>query len=1215
MSHHSELHAYIAQLQRRLRVAATVRGSALLAVTALSGTLLLALLLNRYAFPSHAVTQARWVLMTCLAITTAIGILWPLLAATRAHSVRRAEALHPELEQRLTTFFERDATSSNPFLELLAADTLTRARISAPASSLAPTAHLTMFAAANLACLVLLVWLVISGPGFLGYGASLLWRGTDTHAAPLYALSLLPGDVTVRRHSDQMISARVTGLKPAKVQLFARFHSSSAWEPVTMEPQTDANGPASFQFVFAGLPEDVEYYVAAGPLVSSHHTIRVLDLPSVKAIHVTYHYPAWTGLSPVSEDHAGDLRAIEGTDATLHIEMDRPVEGAQLALNSGSPVGLTGMNGNVYTATLHMDRDGAYHISGTDAGQPVRLSEDYFIATEKPEPPHVAIARPGSDYRASPIEEVTVNVKADDLFGLRDVRLHYSVNGGSDHAVGLLNQPGARNSDGNYMLALEDFKLVPGDLVSVYATARNGLQEARTDIKFIQAEPFEREFSQSQQSSNGGAGGGGGQNNQTDISRREKELIATTWKQLNGKDVSAKDAAASGLFLSDAQSKLRDQVLALSARMRTRDLSQANEEFTDFDRDMQMAAESMAPSAEKLKSSDWNAALPLEQKALQALLRAEATFRKIEVAFGRQGGGGGGGGNAGRDLASLFDLELDTEKNQYETAQTASPAEQHEKDVESALEKLDALAKRQEDLADRQPTPQQSFQQRWQQEMLRREAEQLQRQLEQLAQNPQTQQGNDGTPDTPSSSSSSSSQSSRTGGPNSPRNAGGSSSDQRIEDALQRVREASSAMRGSGGSQPDTQAARQAAERLHAAESALASSQQHLASDRVAALSQQADRLTQQERVQAERIDKLAATQSGADGLDDSSLAQHMKDRSQLAAERQGLSDALSSLQRDLRDAARSTASTQPGVSQQLRDALTQMDQSDLDNHVQRTADWLRRGINPNSNGTEKEIAEGLQHLDQQLRSAQRSAQQGGSSQQRGTSTEDQAAALRQVERLRSELQAMGRSSGDGDSRPGENTQRNPGALSRRGEPSGTTGVGNGARDRGGLSGTQGGATASGDIRNGGGGGADGTAWGNVNTGNNQYVAGARRSVPLDASGNPADTERTYRQGLRELQQLRSMVQDDPATAKQVQDLTRQMQRVDPSRFPGNPALVEQMHQDVLSAVDRLELQLTRASTSDARTGKSDPIPAGYADSVADYYRRLSASPAVSTSR
>src|ERR1017187_2398161 len=83
----------------------------------------------------------------------------------------------------------------------------------------------------------------------------------------------------------------------------------------------------------------------------------------------------------------------------------------------------------------------------------------------------------------------------------------------------------------------------------------------------------------------------------------------------------------------------------------------------------------------------------------QNLLRAEATFRQIQVAFGSSGGGGGAGGGAGRDLASLFDLELDTEKNQYETAQTAGSQSQQEKDIDEALQKLDQLARRQEELA------------------------------------------------------------------------------------------------------------------------------------------------------------------------------------------------------------------------------------------------------------------------------------------------------------------------------------------------------------------------------------------------------------------------------------------------------------------------------------------------------------------------------------
>src|SRR2546429_6379464 len=114
----------------------------------------------------------------------------------------------------------------------------------------------------------------------------------------------------------------------------------------------------------------------------------------------------------------------------------------------------------------------------------------------------------------------------------------------------------------------------------------------------VQVEPFEREFSQSQQIEGNGAGSGG--NNQMEISRRQKELIAATWKQQNDKMSSPKEASAAGQFLSDAQRKLRDQVMALSVRMQSRDLSQANEEFSDFDKDMRDAAKAMLPSAEKL---------------------------------------------------------------------------------------------------------------------------------------------------------------------------------------------------------------------------------------------------------------------------------------------------------------------------------------------------------------------------------------------------------------------------------------------------------------------------------------------------------------------------------------------------------------------------------------------------------------------------------------
>ena len=1271
MSRRDELNDYIARVQSRLRLNATVRGAAIVAAVALLSTVALTLILNRYAFAEGGIAPARLTLLALVIAALAFGLAWPLLRMNRRRSIERAEAQFPELEQRLVTFTERQQ-ANDPFIDLLAADTLSVAQ-DAPPARLAPSARVLTLMGAGAACAGLLLWMIVAGPGYLGYGASLLWTGPKHDVAPLYEIKVTPGDEAVRRNSDQLVTAQVVGLETHDVRLFARYQSTSKWEPVQMSA---TEGGSGFQFLFAGLPESVEYYVAAGPVKSKQYKFRVVDLPAVKQIQVTYHYPKWTGLQEVSEEHGGDLRALEGTDAELTVVMDAPLKDGVLVGDDGKPLKLEGGQGNRYRGTIHMSKDGAYHVAAVDGGQQVRLSEDYFISTEKANPPSIAIDRPGADYRASPIEEVTIGVKAGADFGLTHVSMHYSVNGGPQKTVDLSKAPGAKTVSGTTTLPLEEFKLVPGDVVSMYATAKDAHAESKTDISFIQVDPFEREFSQSQQSGGGGGGGGGQQGDQTDISRREKELIAATWKQQNDKKSTEKQSADMGKVLSEAQTKLREQVLALKSRMESRDLSSANEEFNSFGKDMQDAAAAMTPSADKLKSQAWSDAMPNEQKALQALLRAEATFRKIEVAFGqRGGGGGGGGGSAGRDLASLFDLELDTQKNQYETAQTGSPAEEQAKKVDDALAKLDALAKRQEEMAQQQGNKEQTFQQRWQQEMLRREAEQLQRDMEQMQGQKGGQQSASSSGASGASSSSASGSQQGKAGQQSGQQSGqqGSSqgqagqqggqqsgqqqastkdggADPRVQQALDRLRAANESMRRAGtqgqggqqGAEQSAEAARRAAENLRAAEGLLGGAQQKQASGKLDQLAQQAGRLTKEQSDQAARIRALAdkGQQQPSGMRTPEQIKAMMEERNRLADERQQLSDGLSHLQKGIRDASREMASTQPGTASKLRDALGGMDDSDLTNQVQRTADWLRSGINPESNGTEQKIASGLKSLSDQVRQAEQgmgAGDQGKAGQRRGTGEET--AALDQLDKLRGSLQNLGVQRGQNGrgqangQQPGQNGQRGqPGSPRQQQQGSqqgggqqagnqqggGQNGGQRGGQQNGGQNGGQRGGdlggdqrTANagdlgGDIRRGGGAGA--ANW-NVNTGNNQF-SGQRGGIQNpDVGALHGDSEKSIEQGLQELGQLRSLAKNDPAALKEIDDLAKEMQKLDPSRFPGNPAMVEKLHTEVLNGVDKLELQLRRNSDDDApgqvRTSKPQTIPTGYEDAVAEYYRRL----------
>lgn len=115
--------------------------------------------------------------------------------------------------------------------------------------------------------------------------------------------------------------------------------------------------------------------------------------------------------------------------------------------------------------------------------------------------------------------------------------------------------------------------------------------------------------------------------------------------------------------------------------------------------------------------------------------------------------------------------------------------------------------------------------------------------------------------------------------------------------------------------------------------------------------------------------------------------------------------------------------------------------------------------------------------------------------------------------------------------------------------------------------------------------------------------------IPQQGQVNSAAVEQAYRQGVRDLQQLRQALQDNPEMARQVEETLREVQRFDPSKTPGNPALIEQILTQVLPNIEQLELQLRRkleGKDGQVRSSSAERIPQGYGDAVAEYFRRLS---------
>src|SRR5690606_7681556 len=131
--------------------------------------------------------------------------------------------------------------------------------------------------------------------------------------------------------------------------------------------------------------------------------------------------------------------------------------------------------------------------------------------------------------------------------------------------------------------------LQPGDIVSYYAEATDRSQTIRTDIFFINVQPYNRRYSQSQLSGGGGGGGGGG-GPQEEISQRQRQIIVSAWNLIR-EQAEAENPAQSELnsrLLGELQTPPAEPAAPLAERTRARQLAR-DAQIAEFVNNMEQA--------------------------------------------------------------------------------------------------------------------------------------------------------------------------------------------------------------------------------------------------------------------------------------------------------------------------------------------------------------------------------------------------------------------------------------------------------------------------------------------------------------------------------------------------------------------------------------------------------------------------------------------------
>jgi hypothetical protein len=664
-----------------------------------------------------------------VALTALVFALLPLRQPPSDKQVARfIEEQAGGLDDVLVTAVEKSGTGSTPITEMLVAEALRQARSQSFDDIITPATLKRALAGAALGSLALFATTAFFAPS--------AGRAADVVGAYLfpkrYVIEVAPGSVKVQAGQPLTVVARIPGIDGGLVPDLTVGTGEEA-RSARMSP-----GEAAGEFVFTlnNIETSFPYLVSLGSARSAQFDIQVIRPVRVSRVDVRYEYPQGVGLSPQTEVDTGDIYAPAGTTAHLTITTDKPVMQGQLKLADGTAVTLGG-KATTLSAALTVSKDGSYRIALNDIDGLSSEGTEYFIRTLNDRPPDVRIMRPAGDKQVSPLEEVAIEARAEDDYGLQALELVIKASTGKETVVPLGRPISGSAASGGHTVYLEDLGVVPGDFVTYHARARDvgrgrRSTEARSDIFFLEVTPYEEEFTAAESQAMGAAQGA--QTGLEDLIAQQKDIVSATWK-LDARSRRARDARSEGDIkaVAMAQAKVREKAEEMAGEMaaaafgqqRRRRTAQPGLSRAGTEDPLTQAVTAMGQAVSSLQQLSTAKALPFEEAALGHLLKAQAEIRKRQVAMQQAQGGGGNGNRQSLDLSTLFEQELrKRQQTNYETPSTSEARGEEAEQDEDPLAAIRELARRQDALA------------REQRELAKNQsgltAEEIKRQLERL---------------------------------------------------------------------------------------------------------------------------------------------------------------------------------------------------------------------------------------------------------------------------------------------------------------------------------------------------------------------------------------------------------------------------------------------------------------------------------------------------
>jgi len=635
--------------------------------------------------------------LTATAVT-ALAMLHYARAPDLRWAAKKIEAAHPELQGLLLTAVQQtiEPGTEPSFLQHRILQEATARSVEHDWRKVVPAGRLAGAMALQIAALMLFIAVLTHV-----HVATVSGANTNEGWVSVDGLSITPGDTSVERGESLVVLARFGHTLPPSVNLIVREKGAARTVPL-VKSLADP--------IFGGsVPEvtnDFTYRVDYGGRTTREFNVKVFEHPKLVRADADLTFPTYTKLP---EKHIEDTRrvsAVEGTKLGFALVLNKPVASAKLIARDKAkteiPLLVEAGKPAATLPPMAFTASQTYDVQLIDAdGRANKPSPPFVIDVQPNRPPEIKLTTPRGDIRPSSLEEVAFDGTVFDDFGSPSYGIAYEVAGGAEKTIELGHDVSAKEKRAfNYTLKLEDVGAKPDDLVTWYVWADDigpdgQVRRTKGDMYFAEIRQFDEIFRESQGMQSDDSqqqGGGEGGNATRKLAELEKDIISATWRlQRDG---------ATPKYPGDAKVVAESQSQALAQAGEAKDNAHSVREQAMWT----AATSQMEKALEKLRDAEKTtmplaAAVTAEQAAYQALLKLQA--RETQVARSRSRGGRGGQGGAANQR-QIDQLDLTQEQNRYETQRQArAPQTAQRQEQLQVMNRLQELARRQQDLNDR----------------------------------------------------------------------------------------------------------------------------------------------------------------------------------------------------------------------------------------------------------------------------------------------------------------------------------------------------------------------------------------------------------------------------------------------------------------------------------------------------------------------------------